>query len=238
MFGTSLIFSLLALQSAVPAENAQEDTTPLPLTATQKQDLRCSAAFAIIASEQERRVPWAQEWPRLSVRGKDFFTETGLSLIRESGRTREQVSALMVAEVTALQDAAAGTADPNAIVDAIRQPCLERLGEVVAPLEKPDLVTCAGIMELAYREVHGREGLSASAKDLKTLASVLDDRARKQLLSQGKSANESDRILGEARDGFAAASAERAEQGLTDPTDYDHCFDLAAPEPQEGSPHF
>lgn len=82
-------------------------------------------------------------------------------------------------------------------------------------------------MALAVDEVHAREGMSAAAKDLKTLASVLASREREALVAAGRSGDEADRTLAEAREAMAAEAADGA--GGVDKYDIAHCYDLAKP---------
>ena len=51
------------------------------------------------------------------------------------------------------------------------------------------------MLQIAYEEVHDREGLSKTAQDLKTLATVLDSRARDKMRAEGLSGQESDILL-------------------------------------------
>lgn len=192
---------------------------PMPtLTDVQRTDLRCSAAFAIVAMEQAGgdALPG---WPPLALRGKSFFADTGERVMREGGLARDAVRALIAAEVQALQAAP----DPDAALAALAEPCIARLDATVPPLKQPDLAQCAAILDMAYEEIHAREGMSAAARDLKTLAMVLADRQRKALTAQGATGEAVDRALTQARAAMAA-------QGVVDQFDIAHCYDLAKPD--------
>ena len=193
-------------------------TPPLALNDVQRTDLRCSAAFAIVAMEQAGgdALPG---WPPLALRGKSFFADTGERVMREAGLTRDGVRALIAAEVQTLQAAP----DPDAALAALAGPCVARLDATVPPLKQPDLAQCAAILDLAYEEVHAREGMSAAARDLKTLAMVLADRQRKSVTSTGGSSEAADRTLAQARGAMAA-------EGAAEQFDIAHCYDLAKPD--------
>ncbi|OYZ43320.1 MAG: hypothetical protein B7Y31_04215, partial [Novosphingobium sp. 16-62-11] len=173
------IFALLpALFLAASPVLAQ---SPAPaLSEAQHADLRCSAAFAIVAMEQAggNALPG---WPPLALRGKTFFADTGERVMREAGLTREAVRTQIAGQVQALQAAP----DPDAALAALAGPCVARLDATVPPLKVPSLAQCAAILDLAYEEIHAREGMSAAARDMKTLAMVLADRARKDVTGKG-----------------------------------------------------
>ena len=89
------------------------------------------------------------------------------------------------------------------------------------------------MMQLAYEKLCREQKLSIMAQDLKTLAFVLDNRAREKLRGESKSGNESDIILMQAREELETIQVQqppREELGI------DHCFMIAAPENK--SPNF
>ena len=112
-----------ALVAAVPA--AAQD--PPPMTLEQQMLVRCSAAFAIVAGEQEREVATARAYPPLNERGREFFVRSGARLMDELHLTREALAALMKAEVERLQAKSIASDDPAAAVDEVMQPCLALL---------------------------------------------------------------------------------------------------------------
>jgi hypothetical protein len=91
------------------------------------------------------------------------------------------------------------------------------------------MLQCAVYVQLAYEEVKGREGDSTTARDLKTLASVLESRARDEMRDEGLSGNEADAKLIETRE--AAIATEKARDPSDDSTDIDFeaCFNMAKP---------
>lgn len=196
---------------------------PAALSADDHAALRCSAAFAIVASMQASDDA-PEGWPPLAARGKTFFVETGERVMAKGKLTREAMRDLIAAEVRALQAAK----DPDAALAALAQPCTALLDATVAPLIAPDLKQCAAILGLAYDEVHGREGMSPAAQDLRTLASVLSARVREAVIAKGLGSDEADRTLAEAREAMAREAADAS--GGVDKYDIAHCYDLAKPD--------
>lgn len=216
--------SLLALSPVLRAQTPVAPTPDLPhLSEDHRATLRCAAAFAIVATVQAGGDALAG-WPPLSVRGKRFFADAGVMVMREDGLDRAAVRDLIAGEVRALQSAA----DPDAALAALAKPCTTRLDAAVPPLVIPGLGQCAAIMTLAYDEIHAREGLSAAARDLKTLASVLSAREREALIAMGKTGGEADRALAETREAMAAEAGDG--QGGIDKYEVAHCYELAKPD--------
>ncbi|MFT5330051.1 MAG: hypothetical protein ACI9TB_000650 [Parasphingorhabdus sp.] len=219
---------LLMLALSQPAA-----TPPVPLDATQQRDLSCVAVLAIIASEQERAVESALDYPLLSERGATYAALVGQRIMDDTGRTKEQVRDDILAAVADQQTMAQDAADPDALVRSEMATCLPLLDAAVPPKPKPDLTQCAGMLQLAYEEVHSREGLSKTAQDLKTLAAVLDSRARDQMRAEGLSGQESDILLTQSREAMLTDSKQKESLGQSSDLDFDHCFLLAAPEEKQ-----
>jgi hypothetical protein len=210
-------------------EELPEFQSSLQLSLQQKADVRCAVAFAIVAGGQERGEASSLAYPLLGARGRTFFADLGQKLIKDLKATPQQVQLLLESEARAFQIAAQETNDPNGTVDAVMEPCLSRLDAVVPPPPKPSLPECAAILGLAYDEVFAREGLSPTARDLKTLASVLDSRARDQLRAEGKTGNDIDFTLDAVKNAIAADAAALEAEGKSPNLDYDYCFELAKP---------
>jgi hypothetical protein len=202
------------------------------LDAEQSAALACAATFAVVASEQARGVKSAYAWPPLRARGREYFVRIGARTMDQSGATREQVRAWLEADVAELQQRAKASGDPDAVLAAAVRPCLPRLDAEVPPLPAPTLAQCTAIMALAFEEVYAREGLAgAEARDLKTLATVLESRQRKALQEQGLSGEESDRRIAEAHDAMLKEAME-AGPGV-EKYDLQTCYELARPEPDK-----
>lgn len=225
---TSLFPLLMMLQATAPAAPTPTITAPV-LTAPQREDLRCAAAFAIIASEQERGVTSALAYPTLVNRGRTFFVTTAERVVTETASSDEAVGLALKGIVEELQKEAAGSNDPAGVVDAIMGPCIEKLDATVPLAPPPSMLQCAIYVMLAYEEVKGREGETATARDLKTLATVLESRARDQMRDEGLSGNEADQRLIETREGIVATESARNPDDDSTDIDFEHCFELAKP---------
>lgn len=203
------MFSLvLALAAAAPP----------PLTAEQEQRIRCVAILAIVAGEQQRRTAAALEVPPIGNQGGRFAQVVGDAVVKDSGRTQEQVRDLILAQVKAVQKEA-GPAAKLPVEEA--RGCVEVMNAVAPPLPPPGAVQCAGLLRLAADDVKRREGMSKTTTDLMTIAALLDDRARTELRADGKTEAESDRELTLAREAIAA----RPDSA----PDMEACVELAQP---------
>jgi hypothetical protein len=230
--GMKSLLLLLSLQTAaVPATPAP---APAPvnaptLTSAQREDLTCAAAFAIIASEQARGVTSALAYPTLVSRGRSYFVTTAERIVTETGSTDDGVGLALTQIVADLQTQAAQSNDPAGVVDAIMTPCLAKLDALVPLPPPPSMLQCAIYLELAFEEVKGREGDSITARDLKTLATVLESRARDEMRDEGLSGNEADQRFIETREAIDAREKARDPDDDATDIDFEHCFDLARP---------
>ncbi|MEW5998835.1 MAG: hypothetical protein AB1729_08595 [Pseudomonadota bacterium] len=215
------------------AQAAPAPVAPPALTQTQRDDLTCAAAFAIIASEQERGVTSALAYPTMVTRGRTYFVNTAERIVTETASSDAAIGAALTQIVQQLQSDAAKSNDPAGVVDAIMIPCLEKLDAAVPVPPPPSMLQCAVYVQLAYEEVKGREGDSNTARDLKTLASVLESRARDEMRDAGLSGNEADAKLIETRE--AAIAKEKARnpgddaQAADGDIDFEACFNMAKP---------
>lgn len=227
---TSLIALLLTLQSATaPAPAPALAATPPVLTQAQREDLTCAAAFAIIASEQERGVTSALAYPTMVSRGRTYFVTTAERIVTETASSDEAVALALNGIVGQLQTEATQSNDPAGVVDAVMEPCLTRLDAVVPMAPPPTMLQCAIYLQLAHDEVKNREGDSAAARDLKTLATVLESRARDEMRDEGLSGNEADQRFIESREAIDAREKARAADDDAADIDFEHCFNLARP---------
>jgi hypothetical protein len=214
---TSLAALLLAAQAA------SAPVAPPTLTPAQRDDLTCAAAFAIIASEQARGVTSALAYPTMVSRGRTYFVKTAERIVTETASSDEAIGAALTGIVQQLQSDAAQSNDPAGVIDAIMEPCLKKLDASVPVPPPPSMLQCAVYVQLAHEEVKNREGDSNTARDLRTLASVLESRARDEMRDEGLSGNEADARLIQTRE--AARKADDDESGI----DFEHCFNLAKP---------
>lgn len=216
---------LLSLQISSPGP----EIVPLVLSDAQRSDLTCAAAFAIIASEQERGVTSALAYPNLVNRGRTYFVTTAERIVTETGSDDTIVGQALTEIVEQLQARAALSNDPAGVVDTVMAPCLQTLDIAVPVPPPPTMLQCAIYLRLAFDEVQGREGDSPTARDLKTLAGVLESRARDQMRDEGLSGNEADRRFIEAREGIDAREEARDVNDDASDIDFEPCFDMARP---------
>lgn len=205
--------------------------TVAPLSLEQQRDVSCVAILAIVASEQEKGIAAALSYPLLADRGAQYSGIIGEEVMAETGRTREQVKTEILNAVASHQARVRETDMPDDIVAAQMATCLPLLDSVVPPKPMPTLDQCAAMLQLAYEAVYAREKLSKTAQDLKTLAFVLDSRAREELKKNGYSGTESDIILTRIREEMKKPNL--SGKAGTDDLDIDHCFTLAAPKPKD-----
>ncbi|GGB53582.1 hypothetical protein GCM10010833_05330 [Blastomonas aquatica] len=231
--GMKSLLLLLSLQTAtIPApapEPAPAPITAPALTPAQREDLTCAAAFAIIASEQTRGVTSALAYPTLVSRGRSYFVMTAERIVTETGSNDDAVGLALTQIVEQLQGDAAQSNDPAGVIDAIMTPCLAKLDAAVPMLPPPTILQCAIYLQLAFEEVSAQEGDSASARDLKTLAAVLESRARDEMRDEGLSGNESDQRFIETREAIDAREKARGDDDDAADVDFEHCFTLARP---------
>ncbi len=232
MKNIAFAMTLIALTSfALPATAQDQPSNGMNLSAQDQAAVRCSAAFAIIATEQQKGVQSAMGYPPMAWRGRAYFVNTGAQLMERYALTRDQLRSLMEGAATALQGAAAQAGNPDATIAAVMPPCLTLLDASVPALTQPELVQCASLMALAAQELETAEGLTPAAMDLKTLATVLEARARRDLAAKGHSGGQSDAILTQSFEEMAKLAGD--ELGA-ESYDIQQCFVLAQP---EADPH-
>lgn len=231
-----LAFASAARTFAAQAAETMPPPQPAPnysrLTEEHKAALRCAAAFAVVATEQQRGERDALGYPPLAYRGKEYFVRVAAQVMDQTGLSRDAVRALLVQDVAEMQQQAGAIADPAGEIKLVIRPCLDRLDRLVAPLKTPDLLECSAILTIAASEVHARDGMSPTAADLTTLATVLTTRARDAQIAVGKSGNEADIALELARESLVKETAPGAPGGGADKYDIAHCYDLAKPTPK------
>lgn len=200
---------------------------PVPLNPDQQRQIGCVATLAIVASEQTRGL--AGEWPALRERGAQFSQVVGERVMRESSWTREQVRDAILEAVAARQKAAAVNGGVHGLTEDEVKVCIAAM-DVAAPAPTPPtLPQCAALVAIAYEDVSARADPGPYAKDLKTIASVLDYRAREALRAEGRSGNEVDRAMIETREAIAGEAKRRAGDGVSAGLDYGPCLELARP---------
>lgn len=218
-----LILASLTLSSlSVPV--MATNVAPPPLTAEQSERVRCVAALAIVASEQQRGVGDWGSLPPLRTRGAHFAETVGQSLTGEWGRTREAVRDAILAAVADFQKGGEAALNPRAVVA-----CIELMDRIDPPPPPPELTECAALVSLTADEMRAKNGFDDTTKLMVTFATVLDSRARAKLRSEGRTEAENDVILGKKKEAFAAVAKQpETNTDLVIP-DMSACLELAKP---------
>ncbi len=202
-----------------------------PFTPAQTEQLRCVAALAIVAHEQQRGAEEWSELPALQTRGGRFAEIVGQRIVAASKHPQEAVRDAILGEVAAFQKAYPGEASiPEETVTG----CIALMDKIAPPAPPPTLLRCTALLSLAQQEMQRREGMSPVTSKLAVYAALIDDQARKQLLAEGKTRNESDIAIGLEREALLAETATRQKAGEDAEQDFEACFALAQP-PKE--PH-
>lgn len=212
--------ALLILGLALPAFAA----APPPLTPDQKERVRCVAALAIVANEQERGVGDWDSLPLLKSRGSHFAGVVGESLTGEGGRTREAVRDAILASVAEFQKSGVNELPPEIVAN-----CIALMDRIDPPPPPPDLTECAAMVSLAAKNVRDRDGFTDNAKLLVTFATVLDSRARAKLRSEGKTEAENDAIIGLKKEELLKAAKAQGKSSEAVGPDMAGCLELAKP---------
>lgn len=200
---------------------------PAPFTPDQAHRIQCVAQLSIIASEQQNGVASALAYPPLADDGARFAQWVGERLMTESKRTKEQVRDAFVAGVAAEQTRATAGGAAREIPRGEVVACIALMEKLAPAPPPPSLPQCAAMVKIASDEVHAREGLSGGAKDLATIAAVLDARARDQLLGSGQSREETEKVMAKTRAEIAREAARRAADEVSAGLDFQACFDMA-----------
>jgi hypothetical protein len=209
---------------------AAATSPPKPLTAEQQSELRCVAALAIVAHEQEAQDGEWDDLPNLAARGAHFAGVAGDRAVKASGQSRDAVREIILAEVAAFQKASKDSGLPRETVTG----CIAMMDRIDPAPPPPGLVTCAALINLAHKEVETREGKSQTASRLSVYASLLEGQARDELRREGKTENEGDIVLGLERERILADSQAKQAKGENEDYDFEACFARANP-PKE--PH-
>jgi hypothetical protein len=197
---------------------------PPPLTPEQNERVRCVAALAIVANEQERGVGDWDSLPPLKSRGSHFAGVVGEALTGEGGRTREAVRDAILAAVADFQKSGVSELPPETAIN-----CITLMDRLDPPLPPPGLTECAAMVSLAAKQTREREGFSDNVKLLVTFATVLESRARSKLRSEGKTEAENDAIIGLKKEEFLAAAKSQRQGAESLGPDMAGCLELAKP---------
>lgn len=110
---------LFALVTAPTLAGAQSPVPAPQLSLDHRMLVRCSAAFALVATGQENGNEAALRYPDLSQRGREFFVRASAQVMDEAGLDRAQIRAALSAEAQDLWD--------GDMLDQVMPVCLELL---------------------------------------------------------------------------------------------------------------
>ena len=142
----------------------------------QRHDLRCAAAFAVVAVAQTRGDAAALTLPPLGIRGKRYLGLIGARVAAETGLTGEAVRDLLAAEAKVVAHDGA---------PSIARTCLGELDAVAPPRPAPDAVTCVALLGVYADVLAARDAKGALGRTLAHEASILDPAARIVLHGRG-----------------------------------------------------
>lgn len=155
----------LALGAATqPAHLAGTAPDLTRLTERHRHDLRCAAAFAVVAAGQARGDAATLALPPLGIRGRSYLGLVGERVAAETGLSGETVRDL-------LADAAQRLGPQGAPIAAGQ--CLGELDAAVPPRPAPDTVDCLAILGTYAEAIDARDPGSALAATLHGEAAAL-----------------------------------------------------------------
>ncbi len=224
---SALLFPLIAATPPlVPAA---------PLSPDQKEQVECVAALAIAANDQQRGAPGWEGLPWLKDRGAHFAGLTGEAIMKETGRTREEVRSEILSAVAFIQQQTPQRANLQAVAKERVERCIALMDKLDPPPPRPAMLRCAALSAIAYEDVRAREGNSNTAKQLGLIAGILSSHAHDELRSEGKTDAEGDVALGLEKEKITKAARLRQSKRLAvddDTSEFEYCASLAVPSPQ------
>jgi len=146
------------------------------LTERHHHDLRCAAAFAVVAVAQTRGDAAALALPPLGIRGKHYMGQVGERVAAETGLSGEAVHDLLI-------EAARIVTHDGATTVAVA--CLGDLDGAVPPRPAPDAVACLGLLGVYADVLATRDGDSALARTLARESARLGPAAHGLLVARG-----------------------------------------------------
>jgi hypothetical protein len=203
-----------------------------PLTPAQSERITCVAALAIAAHDQQRGAPGWEGIPWLKDRGTHFAGLTGEAIMKETGRTQDEVRSEILSAVAAIQKETPAKANLQSVAKDRVQNCIALMDTLDPPPPLPGMTRCAAIAALAYEDERARAGNSNAAKQLGLIAAALSSYAHDDLRGDGKTQAEGDIAIGLEKEKITKAARTRQAKGLdsdADTRDFEYCASLAVP---------
>lgn len=123
---TLLALALALALASSPATVLADQVKPDDLD----QRVRCAAIFALLARDQNKKLPEAAAYPPVEEKGKAFFMATGLRLFAERKVDASTVRTFFQGEVDKFQGEVVAAKDPRAHFDTAFRSCQHYLAEV------------------------------------------------------------------------------------------------------------
>jgi hypothetical protein len=214
------VIHMLLLVLAGPALVAASAPEPA-ITAQDRHDLRCAAAFAVVATLQVRGDQAALALPPLGLRGKRYLGLVGDHLAMQAGLTDAALRDLL--------EQAARSAGHDGATD-IAQSCMADLDSAVPPRPAPEAPACLAMLDIYAQVLAARDRDNPLAARLAREAAGLDAAAQAVLQARGLDAA--------ARTAAIERERERVREALDggpatlDADDFAQCRRLAAAPPR------
>lgn len=224
---------LIPLALLLPAPSAASPS----FSADDQADLRCVAALAIAAHEQQRGAPGWTDFPDLSLSAPRLAGLVTGRIGKAHGFRPEAVRAQALSAIKALQDASATATEPEAQAQDLTRTCLARLAPLDPPPAEPGMLRCAALSSIAYQDMLARDGQTNETTAMAVLASVLEGEARKELRASGRSNAESDTALGLERETIAQTQPEDTARVYRNGEELRLCMEMVKPPKGDAAPH-
>jgi len=152
----------IALTGLALCAATQPDLTRL--TPRHTHDMRCAAAFAVVAARQASSDPAALALPPLGIRGRSYMGQVGARVAAEAGVSGEAVHDLLASTAQQL--------GPKGAL-AAAGPCLGELDAAVPRRAPPGPIDCFAILDWYAEVLTGRDPASALGATLRAEADTL-----------------------------------------------------------------
>ncbi|HEX4846671.1 MAG TPA: hypothetical protein VFV30_00885 [Novosphingobium sp.] len=93
---------------------------------------RCAALFALVARDQNFKVPGSERYPSMAEGGREFFIETGLRLLNERKMPEAELKPYFVALIDGIEKEHAAAPDPAARRASEMDGCLKMRERVLS----------------------------------------------------------------------------------------------------------
>ena len=209
---------VLALAGLVLVAANQPIPPAVPAITVQDQhDVRCAAAFAVVATLQARGDKNALSLPPLAIRGKRYLGLVGERLATQTGLTGDAVRDLLTQ--------AARSIGPAGAADVARS-CLGELDTVVPPRPAPAAPACLAMLDIYAQVLESRDPGDPIVARLRQESAALSAAAHALLQSRGL--DDAGQAAAITRERAAVRAALSGGAATLDADDFAQCRQLAA----------